>query len=226
MNEAIQAVEDKLTDDSPDWLKQAVAALKNPENAATWTSTRSADSSSPASVGLRQFDPTYLDDSEPAESFRRASRHARRPLPRRRRTREAVRRRAAASTPTFTTKPACGTTSASSTRDSRRCSSNRRREPPSASPSPSPHDRPEPNEERDEAREVHRYPSGARHELLSAALVATKTDDDLLLHLIATHHGSGRPFADPVEENDAAKKPFKTPNCSGKHSSCPRPPSR
>ena len=36
-------------------------------------------------------------------------------------------------------------------------------------------------------------------------LVATKTDDDLLLHLIATHHGSGRPFADPVEENDASQ---------------------
>src|SRR4029077_19701560 len=61
----------------------------------------------------------------------------------------------------------------------------------------------------EEAREVHRYPSGARHELLSAALVASKTDDDLLLHLIATHHGSGRPFAYPVEENDAVKTPFK-----------------
>lgn len=68
---------------------------------------------------------------------------------------------------------------------------------------------PRTKEECEEAREVHRYPSGARHELLSAALVATKTDNDLLLHLIATHHGSGRPLADPVEENEAAKKPFK-----------------
>src|SRR5207302_1991839 len=53
---------------------------------------------------------------------------------------------------------------------------------------------PRTRQERDEAREVHRYPRGARHELLSAALVAKKTDGDLLIHLIATHHGSGRPF--------------------------------
>lgn len=64
--------------------------------------------------------------------------------------------------------------------------------------------------ERDEARQVHRYPSGGRHELLSAALVATKSTDDLLLHLIATHHGSGRPFASPVEENDFVVRPFRT----------------
>ncbi len=57
-------------------------------------------------------------------------------------------------------------------------------------------------------RSIHQYPAGARHELLSAALVATKTDDDLLLHLIATHHGAARPFAAGVEENSAAKKPF------------------
>jgi CRISPR-associated endonuclease/helicase Cas3 len=55
---------------------------------------------------------------------------------------------------------------------------------------------------------VHQYPKGGRHELLSVAMLSTKTDDDLLLHLIATHHGSARPFADPVIENDAAKKPF------------------
>ena len=61
--------------------------------------------------------------------------------------------------------------------------------------------------ERDEARTVHRYPKGARHELLSAALLANHADD-LLLHLIATHHGSARPFADPVDENDDAK-PFR-----------------
>src|SRR5439155_5438514 len=67
---------------------------------------------------------------------------------------------------------------------------------------------PRTKEEREQAREVHCYPSGARHELLSAALVATKTVDDLLLHVIAAHHGSGRPFVAPVEENDAIKKPF------------------
>jgi CRISPR-associated endonuclease/helicase Cas3 len=62
--------------------------------------------------------------------------------------------------------------------------------------------------EREEARAVHRYPKGARHELLSAALVATKTDEDLLLHLIATHHGTARPFADRVDENELARRPF------------------
>lgn len=59
------------------------------------------------------------------------------------------------------------------------------------------------------AWELHRYPKGARHELLSAALLADRADDELL-HLIATHHGSARPFASAVEENDAAK-PFDVP---------------
>lgn len=69
---------------------------------------------------------------------------------------------------------------------------------------------PRTREEREQVREVHKYPKGGRHELLSAALVAKRTDDDLLLHLIATHHGSARPFADPVVENDEVTKPFKT----------------
>ncbi len=55
---------------------------------------------------------------------------------------------------------------------------------------------PRTKQERKEAREVHGYPSGARHELLSAALVAKETGDDLLLHLIATHHG--RPARSPI----------------------------
>ena len=56
--------------------------------------------------------------------------------------------------------------------------------------------------ERDDARLVHRYPSGARHELLSCAILESSDDD--LMHLIATHHGSARPFADAVVENEAA----------------------
>jgi CRISPR-associated endonuclease/helicase Cas3 len=52
------------------------------------------------------------------------------------------------------------------------------------------------------------YPRGARHELLSAAMVQCETNDDLLLHLIATHHGSARPFAGRVEENGTAQPPF------------------
>lgn len=57
-------------------------------------------------------------------------------------------------------------------------------------------------------RDVHQYPPGARHELLSVAMLDSHTDDDLLLHLIATHHGSARPFANPVLENAAAQSPF------------------
>jgi CRISPR-associated endonuclease/helicase Cas3 len=63
--------------------------------------------------------------------------------------------------------------------------------------------------EREEARAVHRFPKGGRHELLSAALVSTRTSDDLLLHLIATHHGTARPFANPVDENEFVAQPFK-----------------
>jgi CRISPR-associated endonuclease/helicase Cas3 len=73
--------------------------------------------------------------------------------------------------------------------------------------------------EREQARQIHKYPKGARHELLSAALVAEKIGvekaDDLLLHIIATHHGSGRPFADPVEEEKSALTLFKTPPLFG-----------
>jgi CRISPR-associated endonuclease/helicase Cas3 len=65
-------------------------------------------------------------------------------------------------------------------------------------------------EDKQAAREVHRYPAGARHELLSTAMLASQTSDEMLLHLVATHHGSGRPFADAVEENEAAKTPFET----------------
>jgi CRISPR-associated endonuclease/helicase Cas3 len=63
-------------------------------------------------------------------------------------------------------------------------------------------------EEAEQARAVHRYPKGGRHELLSAALLAKVTVDDLLLHLVATHHGYARPFAPAVEENEFAARPF------------------
>jgi CRISPR-associated endonuclease/helicase Cas3 len=54
--------------------------------------------------------------------------------------------------------------------------------------------------ERDRARLVHTYPTGARHELLSSAIVAAHTSGDDLHHLIVTHHGFARPFADAVED--------------------------
>ncbi len=52
--------------------------------------------------------------------------------------------------------------------------------------------------DRDAARRVHTFPVGGRHELLSVTFAETALGgrtDDLVLHLIGTHHGFDRPFA-------------------------------
>ena len=56
-------------------------------------------------------------------------------------------------------------------------------------------------------RRVYRYPRGMRHEIASAALVrsdpvilAEAYDPDLVIHLITSHHGYGRPLLPVVED--------------------------
>lgn len=67
----------------------------------------------------------------------------------------------------------------------------------------------------DATREASGWPRGGRHEELSARLartwlqqgkaVFTPQEQDLLIHLIASHHGKGRPFTMPVPDGSFAQ---------------------
>lgn len=59
------------------------------------------------------------------------------------------------------------------------------------------------------SRKRHRYPRGMRHELASVVLAESKPevldlahDGDLVLHLIGTHHGWGRPLPPVIDDPD------------------------
>ncbi len=63
--------------------------------------------------------------------------------------------------------------------------------------------------QREQARARSRYPRGARHELVSVRLaedlldrLEASVDRDLVLHLIACHHGHARPLAPVVDDTD------------------------
>lgn len=64
-----------------------------------------------------------------------------------------------------------------------------------------------------EAREASGWPQGKRHELLSAVLLARAAplgngvDDGLVQHLVATHHGFGRPFFEVVADESETSVP-------------------
>ena len=206
MNDAIQTVAENLTDDSPDWLKRASLSVEKSEDAGSGSHPLGGF----VVTGMRrlhQFDPTYLDDSEPAESFRG-------------REVKLVDHSEGVASQAKRFAAGCGLDASLYYQaglwhdlgklDPRFQAMLKQSSPrtavgvPLAKSARSPRTK----QERDE-REVHRYPLHARHELLSAALVSTKTDDDLLLHLLSTHHGSGRPLAYHVVDKDSAKESFK-----------------
>lgn len=207
-DEAITAeIQSLLRKDSPEWLRIAVKALEvekrrevEPHPLGGWVLT--------GKKRLKRYEPTYLEDSETDESFRGheitlddhsigVANHANRFA-------------AACGLPTDLYRSA-GLFHDAGKLDRRFQAMLRRSSPQTIIGKPLAKSvrSPRTKEERDQAREVHRYPRGARHELLSAAIVATLTADDLLLHLIATHHGSARPFASHVNESERSyAEPF------------------
>jgi CRISPR-associated endonuclease/helicase Cas3 len=209
-----EAVRAKIATDYPGWSDQVIEQLTNEKKR---TYERYPDPQKGYVVigkyRLHKFDPTYVDDSEPESSFKGQQKDGR-PITLKAHSvgvaNHAERFAKECGLPTDVYRLA-GLYHDVGKLDPRFQAMLRQSSPRTAAGEPLAKSGQayRTKQERDQARELHRYPSGARHELLSAAIVETQCDDDLLLHLIATHHGSARPFADHVEENEAAKNPFK-----------------
>jgi CRISPR-associated endonuclease/helicase Cas3 len=80
--------------------------------------------------------------------------------------------------------------------------------------------------ERNAIREEAGYPKGARHELLSVRLIesaqellAKAHDPELVLHLVACHHGHCRPFAPVINDASPVDVAFAFLGASVRHSS-------
>jgi CRISPR-associated endonuclease/helicase Cas3 len=73
------------------------------------------------------------------------------------------------------------------------------------------------------ARRLAGYPKGGRHELLSVALLENRAtefeglDFELLLHLVAAHHGRCRPFAPVVNDPDPVTVAYDGQSVSTRH---------
>jgi CRISPR-associated endonuclease/helicase Cas3 len=73
------------------------------------------------------------------------------------------------------------------------------------------------------ARQLAGYPKGGRHELMSMALLRDHCEElgdvdfDLLLHLVASHHGRCRPFAPVVEDGNPVQVTYNAWRASTDH---------
>ncbi|HLH38661.1 MAG TPA: hypothetical protein VKX39_05895 [Bryobacteraceae bacterium] len=73
------------------------------------------------------------------------------------------------------------------------------------------------------ARQLAGYPKGGRHELTSTALLLAggnrygEADWELLLHLVASHHGRCRPFAPSVPDDDPVRVQYDGVSASSAH---------